>query len=1298
MATKKFSFGSSDVSTSRKRGGGPSMGASVAAIGQGLDLRIPSLQPQASSASTFIAPTAPRAPGPTVVPQGSTAAKPSPDLDNLAQSLKSLNTNLQNFTTSYLAYEQQENQLAKERAEEVAVKLSKTNGNLMGDYNKLLEKADRDRTSKVLSAKQIQLAEDNYNLLKSLDPRAGDYLARSLEYQKGLQLIANAPDYIANLRDEDNKPIILKPYTEDGTPSQLDIALTKYYTDAGITTPSVLIDLRQAMVNQNANIKRTESKRYATQQDGFHKDAFIYDINNKIKSNFLTERKDYVKGTDLTEAFDTLFISGMSFKGREDIETNFKTTLTNLIIANSINKDGNIDPALFDSVKDYIIDELKAAKTGPLTNEKRSLLIDKLGQTFISELETELGNKYYQAKNSRDLTNKLAAVNSEQNLFYSKLESFKDGDEKTEGIQPVEINVGGLKNPRNVKFSIDPKRLTEYATTRKQEILNEPGDYKTRKDKIDVLEDLVSLHLKGLEGDQYTAGQELEDYIGLFNVSPQLKLAKVRHAERYKLISKDQANRLSSRVDGLIRLQEAEVKYVIDTAYNDLLKNELNQAALTDLLGVPGQSMGYVSGDEQVRIAELLNETVLESSRIWADTEDNLNKRQKLAEIRKVWGATKMKFSEMNVEAKDKLNANNPYIKEYERILNKPSDVQRTEGGKPELKDGEVEPVTITRLDNSVYTVPDTSYSNNEEYELAVSDVEEAVYNWETLSEYYKKLVEDGTIKDGDQILMPDLDLLRKDPQAWQRVKPYTATSSFLTAGLEKAIKDNAGYLSPEILDQMYKDIDLLIDKSEQANDPVFQSNLHWNGYNSKQLSTRGKEYKYIPTFSAAFRENVSAMADARGLAQERTKTELNQKFRGIYKPSIHIGWLDNKLEASELLGSPILKNYNNKREEELFNYFGQGIDPAAPEAHEITLMEMRGTFFAETPFHIVEKLGEGRGKLNDRNTLRIEMTEKALYEKYIFLEQINALDAQAPWIPYAHDLNIILRKIGAQPIDFFVKQYKVHTGDEMPEKLKERIIERLSTQKIEGHGTIENPLFRKGLLNKVNNDKDQAMILNREDEILIAGSLQPGMLTSSLQDGKGISPRLSKNRKTFLDSIHKVESTNGGYEAFNQGGAKGGTEVLGFSGIYGDHSANKGKKLVNMTIQEILNIQDSGHDTKKYPMTKEGWAKWYASGGIHAAGRYQMTRDFIRDALRYSGIDPNTKFTPAIQDQLAIAYTEGMNLQGEDLEEIWKGFVRDEETKKFLKKAIEALKQLNTPDKKKKKESSTIDTSSGLA
>ena len=127
-----------------------------------------------------------------------------------------------------------------------------------------------------------------------------------------------------------------------------------------------------------------------------------------------------------------------------------------------------------------------------------------------------------------------------------------------------------------------------------------------------------------------------------------------------------------------------------------------------------------------------------------------------------------------------------------------------------------------------------------------------------------------------------------------------------------------------------------------------------------------------------------------------------------------------------------------------------------------------------------------------------------------------------------------------------------------------------------------------------------------------------------------------------MLDVIYSGESTvdtkGGGYEAFNQGGAKGGEVVLGFSGTYGDHPANKGKKLVNMTIQEILDIQDSGYDFEKYPDTPEGQSKWEASGGIHAAGRYQFIRSGLRDAIELAGIKPKEKFTPETQDKLAIA------------------------------------------------------------
>ena len=128
-----------------------------------------------------------------------------------------------------------------------------------------------------------------------------------------------------------------------------------------------------------------------------------------------------------------------------------------------------------------------------------------------------------------------------------------------------------------------------------------------------------------------------------------------------------------------------------------------------------------------------------------------------------------------------------------------------------------------------------------------------------------------------------------------------------------------------------------------------------------------------------------------------------------------------------------------------------------------------------------------------------------------------------------------------------------------------------------------------------------------------------------------------------MLNVIHSGESTvdtkHGGYEAFNQGGDDEGETVLGFSGTYGDHPANKGKKLTEMTIQEILDIQDSGYDFETYPKGEAGTKKWEDSGGIHAAGRYQLLRGAIRDAMRFTGIKPTEKFTPEIQDRLGLAY-----------------------------------------------------------
>jgi len=1066
MATKKFSFGSSEVSSTKKRGGGPSMGASTLAIGEGLNLRTPALKPQASAASTFYSPTAPNAPGATSVPQGTTVAKPSGDLENLANNLSSLNENLVRFSSTFIESQAKLNKAAEKRAEEVAVKLSQTNGNLMGEYNKILNKADKDRTDSSLSAKQQALAEDNYNTLKSLDPRASDYLSRALEYQHGLKLVSNAPNYIGNLKDESGAPRILKPYTEDGTSSELDIVLNEYYANGGITNPGVLVDLRPSMVNQNANIKRTVAKAYAVQQDERHKDAFVWDVDNLIKNATLIEDANYIKGSGFTEIYDKLYHSGMSTTSLTKVEENLTTTITNLILANSVNLEtGTLDPALYNKVKDFILEDIAAAKTGPIDSQNRPSLLDKLGPTIVAQIEADVDFKYTRALNNQKVADQLVAARQEEDLFYKELEKMSDGDPNEPGVQPVKVKVGD----KDVIFRINPQSLENYKNNRIIEIINNEPDYNLRRSKIKQVEDLVTQQIKGLAENRYAAGKELDSYVGQFNVSPQLKLAAVEHANRFNIITQEKYTDLRSTVRQLIGLEDREVRAVIDGSYNDIVTNVLEPAAKLDLLGVTGGAADTVTGEEDLRIAQLLNETVLRSGEIWAGEG---TKQQRLADVRKLWAETKDQFAEFNVQAFERPEQN-PYLTLYEQITNKESDVQKSEDGETiELKDGETTVPTFTRQDGSTYIAPDTSYSDNEQFVLASDEVEVSINKWEELSDYYTNLVKEGKIKEGEPILRPDL--------APSRQYAYKT-------GMTKALPGE--YLTPTSLKKMYDDIDLLIEKANQANDPVYQASLHWTDFSSDQISSRGKEYNYIRTFSAGFANDQGAQVDATTNAENAAKIEVSQKFKGIYG-------MDRISDLA--MGTGYLRNYLTKRKNELFVYEGSGyggatpVDPAAPEAHETTPFNQRGTLFAETPWHVIDKIGERRGKLGSSAVLSREIKEKPIYEKYVFLEQIEALAAQSSWIPYAHDLNIILKKTNTQPLNFFLHQYRAHTGEDMPMNLQQKIINRLSTKNIEN---MKNPLFRQGLLNKFNKEKDQAMINNRKDEILIAGNLQPGML-----------------------------------------------------------------------------------------------------------------------------------------------------------------------------------------------------------
>ena len=117
----------------------------------------------------------------------------------------------------------------------------------------------------------------------------------------------------------------------------------------------------------------------------------------------------------------------------------------------------------------------------------------------------------------------------------------------------------------------------------------------------------------------------------------------------------------------------------------------------------------------------------------------------------------------------------------------------------------------------------------------------------------------------------------------------------------------------------------------------------------------------------------------------------------------------------------------------------------------------------------------------------------------------------------------------------------------------------------------------------------------------------------------------LSGNQKIVADAIAKYESGDWGYEAFNQGGAAGGTKVVGKSGSYKD---TYGKSLTDMTLGEIFYKQN----TKQRGLSMDEHIK---SGGLHAVGRYQFIGSTLQDEAKRMGLSPDTKFTPQVQDAI---------------------------------------------------------------
>jgi hypothetical protein len=166
------------------------------------------------------------------------------------------------------------------------------------------------------------------------------------------------------------------------------------------------------------------------------------------------------------------------------------------------------------------------------------------------------------------------------------------------------------------------------------------------------------------------------------------------------------------------------------------------------------------------------------------------------------------------------------------------------------------------------------------------------------------------------------------------------------------------------------------------------------------------------------------------------------------------------------------------------------------------------------------------------------------------------------------------------------------------------------------------------------------------DDELLAILAEQEGMSVEALKkkledkiDRQGgdtsdtldanFSANISEDERKALAVLAKYESGAAGYDAVNQYGTEEGRGVEGYSGDIKQMPQYNGRSLTDMTIAEIKQLQ---YDDKS--MTKK---EWIDSGKLHAVGRYQFIGNTLPEVAQKAGIPDNAKFTPDVQDRMAI-------------------------------------------------------------
>ena len=113
------------------------------------------------------------------------------------------------------------------------------------------------------------------------------------------------------------------------------------------------------------------------------------------------------------------------------------------------------------------------------------------------------------------------------------------------------------------------------------------------------------------------------------------------------------------------------------------------------------------------------------------------------------------------------------------------------------------------------------------------------------------------------------------------------------------------------------------------------------------------------------------------------------------------------------------------------------------------------------------------------------------------------------------------------------------------------------------------------------------------------------------------------------LNGILKfISKGEGGYNSMNQG-----TQGDRIVGSTGNARGKVGKNLTDMTLGEIMKRQS-------YLMNPNN--PQISNYGLFAVGRYQIIPGTFPRAMRYAGLSPNDKFSPANQDKMGIGLIKG--------------------------------------------------------